>query len=236
MKNAKTTSSASSSVAFKARWDNAVSMARHSLNPSVNTTVPKNFVSCKNAAPRGIQNYDLAITAAVEGYTTNLWATPKQVESIGGVVSSDACLVPIFVEKKSSKGNIYYRPYYVVNLDCVSFPTGSISQDDYDHIIAAANMDEQFVVPSVPMPTPLPSVNTTPITINAVPTKKPVRRVNVLDKTDPTAGVSPADKKVAPVRIDMDEFGIHIEARCTSEAQMMLEMAIKGYMAMKGIK
>ena len=235
--------SVSKSIVAKNNWDNAVAMATHSLKPMVSNVVPKNFVSLKNAAPRGIQNYDLALTAAVEGYSSNLWATPKQIASIGGEISNDAAMVPIFMEKTSKAGNRYYHKYVVVNLDCVNFPTGSIAQKDYDAIMTAASMDEEFVIPQVPAPKPLSEKTVTVKLIDAAPKKyapkpqKPApRKANVLDKRDKTAGVNPEDKKTAPVVIDIKELGIHIEARCSTEAQMALDMAVEAYKAIKGTK
>ena len=94
------------SVAVRNRWSNAVAMAAHSLvsEGDVSDLVPKNFVNGKNAAPRGKQNYDLSLMQHLEGYKTNLWATPRQIEEIGGAVSNNAPHATISIKKTSRPG------------------------------------------------------------------------------------------------------------------------------------
>lgn len=250
------------SIAVQNKWANAIAMASHSLvkQGEVTNIVPKNFSNGKNAAPRGVQNYDLSLMMLLEGYKTNLWATPRQIAEIGGVIDDNAPRATISVAKTSKAGSQYYSNYKVVNLDEVDFPNG-ISDEAYDQIVAASEIQETYVVPSPTSFKPdysgmerkspkndyplfhvepkygrAPSAKTTTLPSNVpAPAKRneKTRETNVMNPRH--AHDFTTDGRPANVKLDIDEFNIHIEARTADELQLILERTLKAYVQTKQI-
>lgn len=219
----------------KSLYDNAVAMVMSSLNPTISDVAPVNFISGKNVTYKNEQDARLLATAAVEGYKTNLWATPRQIRdlNVGAVISPDAAIVPVFIEKTSSKGNRYLTSYDVVNLDCVSWPNG-MPADTINKILDIAANPKPAVKPTFDAPKPLPARSKSQIIEITSPLDNDVRKANIrpnnkLDR-DERQHVGPERK--ANVIIDLAEFGIHVEARTTAEAQLMLECAVKAHLAL----
>ena len=230
---------------------NAVSMAAHSLieEGQVSDRVAKNFTNGKNAAPRGVQNYDLALMMHLEGYSTNLWATPRQIAEIGGVVDDLAPRATISIEKKSKAGNVYFTNYKLVNLDEVAFPDPSkLSDEAYKTIMDTAALEEHYEVPSpssfvpdydamrgtpkkAPKKTPKKATEKSPKGLAALSDRKP-RATNVADMRHPH-DFDPATGRPANVRVDMDELGLHFEARTLDECQLLMERTLKQFIAAK---
>lgn len=221
----------------KALFDNAISMAVKSLSPSMSGYVPVNFTNGRNASPKHQQDADLLIVASVEGYTTNLWATPKQIANVGGVLKADAVRVPIFVEKTSKKGNTFMTTYDVVNFDCVSWPNGMPMECIQRVTELMTNPTPYMVTEKIPAPKPIPARNVPVIATNIVlpkesktPKTSEVKRTNTLNKNERqhTDGV-----RTANVVIDLAEYGIHVEARTIAEAQLMLDAAVAAQLALR---
>ena len=232
----------------KALFDNAISMAVRSLKPSISGTMPVNFVNGRNASPKHKQDADLLIVAAVEGYSTSLWATPRQISEVGGVVSADATRVPIFVDKVSKAGNTYLTSYEVVNFDCVLWPNG-MPMECVNRVTELMTNPKPYTVtetipapkppppPHVPAPKPLPARNVpapvTNITIpetSKAPKKSEVKRSNMLDRNERqhTDGT-----RTPNVVLDLKEYGIHVEARTFGEAQLLLDAAVAAHLALR---
>lgn len=219
----------------KSLYDNAVAMAMSSLAPSIIETVPVNFVTGKNVTFKNEQDYRLLATAAVEGYKTNMWATPRQIRdlNVGAVISPDAAIVPVFIERKSPKGKPYLTSYDVVNLDCVSWPNG-MPADTINRIMDLAANAKPAAKPTFDTPKPLaPRTAPEPVEVTA-PLDNDVRKPNIrvnnqLSRTE-KQHVGPERK--ANVIIDLEQFGIHVEARTTAEAQLMLECAVKAQLSL----
>lgn len=224
----------------KALFDNAIRMAVKSLSPSLSGSVPVNFTNGRNASPKHAQDADLLIVASVEGYTTNLWATPRQIANVGGIVNVDAMRVPIFVEKTSKKGNPYTTTYDVVNFDCVSWPNGMPMECISRVTELMTNPTPYTVTEKIPAPKPIPARNvsapTTNITVpdapkpSKAPKKSEVKLTNTLDKNarQHTNGV-----RTPNVVIELAEFGIHVEARTIAEAQLMLDAAVAAQLSLR---
>lgn len=223
----------------KSLYDNAVSMVMSSLNPTIGTVAPVNFVSGKNVTYRNGQDARLLVTAAAEGYKTNLWATPRQIRdlNVGAVISPDAAIVPVFMEKTSAKGNKYLTSYDVVNLECVSWPNG-IPSEVFGKIRELVSNPKPAIEVSFDAPTPLaPRVAPKPVEITApldidsrVSTN--IRPTNQLDRNE-KQHVGPERK--ANIIIHDELNGFHIEARTTAEAHYMLDQLVKARLALAGI-
>ena len=218
----------------KSLFDNAVAMVMSSLNPSLSDTAPVNFVSGKNVTYKNEQDARLLVTAAVEGYKTNLWATPRQIRdlNVGAVISPDAAVVPVFIEKTSAKGNSFLTSYDVVNLDCVSWPNG-MPTDAINKILAIAANPKPAIKPTFDAPIPWEArVSPEPIEIKVTPndtTMLNIRPNNQLNRNE-KQHVGPERK--ANVILNDETLGIHIEARTTAEAHYMLQELVKARLAL----
>ena len=227
----------------KSLYDNAVAMVMSSLKPSLDDSAPVNFTNGKNVTYKNEQDARLLVTAAIEGYKTNLWATPRQIRdlNVGAIISPDAAFVPIFMEKTSSKGNTYLTSYDVVNLDCVSWPNG-MPNETIGRILDLAANPKPTPKPTFDTPSPLaPRTAPEPVKITA-PLNNDVRKPNIHDvraknirhnnKLDRTEKQHVGPERKPNVVVDLTEYGIHIEARTTAEAQLMLECAVKARLAL----
>lgn len=240
------------------RWDNAVKMAFASLKPSLSGLAAQNFVSGK--APKAAQYLD--VIAAVEGYSCNIWATVKQVESIGGTVAADAPKYPIFWQRKSAKtGKMYYQGYYVVNFDEVTLPADGLESDAYDTAMAAFDATDTYAFEEMGAPSPIPvcerkatAIKNARINAAQNPDLKKIHENLVLSErktldTTPqkrgaavehnnrpdmrTKGQYTDGKPMASFKLDLDEFGIHVEANTMADATMLLEKAVDAYLKLK---
>ena len=223
----------------KSMFDNAINMAVRSLNLSISDIAPVNFVSGKNVTFKNQQDSRLLVAAAVEGYKTNLWATPRQIRdlNVGAIISPDAAIIPVFMEKTSKKGNKYLTSYDVVNLDCVSWPNG-IPGEVFSRIREIVSNPKPAVKCSFEAPTPLVArVAPEPVKVSApldndARVSTNIRENNQLSRTE-KQHVGPERK--ANVIIHDDLNGFHIEARTTAEANFMLQELVKARLALAGI-
>lgn len=226
------------SIIVRDKWQNAVAMAAHSLanDLDIEAIVPKNFTNGKNAAPRGVQNYDLALMAALEGYDTPLWATPKQIEAIGGIFNELCPKAQISIEKTSKRtGNAYCTNYKLVNLDEVSFPNG-ITQEAYDQIVLASNDIEIFDIPSPNdfKPTPLLSKKTPkPKAPKTSAPKVKIRETNVPSMRNPYDFSTDGRPANAVIDFTFDGVPFHFEGRTADEAKMLMDFALSSYVKAK---
>lgn len=217
----------------KALFDNAIAMAVTSLKPVLGNDAPVNFTNGRNVTPKNEQDSRLLVVAAIEGYKSNMWATPRQINElgVGAVISPDAARVPVFMTKTSKKGNEYLTSYDVVNLDCVSWPNGMPSEC-ITRILELARNPKKADAPTFPAPTPIPSRRVPAQTISVEPEPKTPKRVRTSGVLSMSEKQTVGRERKPNVVVEFEEFGIRIEARTVSEAQLMLDSAVAAYVTM----
>lgn len=103
-------------VAIRNGFEGAVRMAGTLPDLKLPSSEPTNFVTGRPVVRDKEQLYALCVAAAAEGYSSNKWATMKQIRENGGTVPKNTFGAPMFMQFGDKLR--YYRVY---NYDTVSW-------------------------------------------------------------------------------------------------------------------
>lgn len=106
-------------MSIRTEFESAVERAGTLPNLTIPEDDPVNFVTGRPVVREESQRHALSVAAAAEGYSSNKWATLKQIRANGGVVDKDEFGAPMFMDMGGTLR--YYRVY---NYDVVRWPDG----------------------------------------------------------------------------------------------------------------
>lgn len=198
-------------AAVAADFEKLFTQAKRSLHPKAVSGDPKNFVTGNVVVKDEKQANNLAFVAAIEGYSTNLWATANQIRKAGGNLKPEAYGVPCFMPGR------YYRVY------------------NYDSVNWGDTVPSLKVTPTTTTPT-TPTTPTTTTPVRGKHFRREDSPATTTPKTTTPKTNAEAPKAEAciptndePIVVRLPEYGIYVSGRTNAQVRKALEAAVEAY-------